>query len=150
MLIGFDFDGTLAVWPAGVRPRYDDPEWALARSAAVLAAVKWLMDILKRGHSAVVVTGRGEEHVDSLQYWLMCFTGHRLQVVARPTAVGLACEAQAEWKASVLSEIGAEVYVGDNHRIDAVAARTAECRFIDAACFLRGELPPIPGERRHD
>ena len=143
MRIGFDFDGTLAVWPRGSTPRYDDPEWSLANAAAVLAAVKWLKLVLKLGHDVVIVTGRGEDHVDALRYWLLCFTGQRLRVIARPAAVSLSCDAQAAWKAGVLTELGVSAYVGDNHRIDAVAARIAGCGFIDAACFLRGEMPQL-------
>ncbi len=142
--IGFDFDGTLAVWPAGVQVRYDDADWSLPRAAAVLATVKWLKQLIAQDHDVVVVTGRGENHVSPLRYWLHEFTGHWLPVVARPDHVGLSCQAQAAWKASVLQELAVCVYVGDNPQIDKAAARLARVRFLDAARFLAGELPPLP------
>ena len=123
--IGFDFDGTLAVWPRGSTPRYDDSEWSLANAAAILAPVKWLKLVLKLGHDVVISTGRGEDHVEALRYWLLCFTGQRLTVIARPSDIGLTCHAQAAWKARALIEIDAAVYVDDNHRTDEVAA---QCR----------------------
>ena len=144
MKIGFDFDGTLAVWPRGARVDYGDPQWALANSAAVLGTVKWLRSLLAGGHQVVVITGRDERHASSLNYWLLAFVGCRLPVMTRPDHVGLSCDAQAAWKAQAMLDAGVTVYVGDNPRIDKAAARMAHVRFLDALMFRDGTLPPLP------
>ena len=144
MTIGCDFDGTLAVWPRGVRVDYDNPQWALANSAAVLGTVKWLRAALSCGHTVVIITGRGAEHNSSLQYWLRHFIGHRLPVVTRPGHVGLDCESLAARKAAAMVDAGVSVYVGDNPRIDKAAAQMAHVHFLDAMLFRAGNLPPLP------
>lgn len=144
MLIGFDFDGTLAVWPRGVRIDYDNPQWAMAQAAAVLGTIRWMKAVIKRGHDVVVITGRGAIHQGPLRYWLFQFTGHFIDVVTRPTAVGLNSAEQAAWKAKVVRELGVCMYVGDNHRIDKAAAKIAGVRFLDAKTFRNGTLPALP------
>ncbi len=146
--VGFDFDGTLAVWPRGTRVDYGDPDWALANSAAVLGAVKWLRGLLNAGHEVVVITGRDGSHASSLGYWLLHFAGRRIPVVTRPAHVGLDAASQAAWKAQAILEAGVTVYVGDNLRIDKAAAHFAHVRFLDAMMFRFGTLPPLPATEK--
>jgi len=109
MRIGFDFDGTLAVWPRGSRVNYANPTWAMTHAAAVLGTVKWLKAVLQRGHEVVIITGRDALHRGPLRYWLFQFTGRFLDVVTRPSNVGLDEASQAAWKAQVLQNLGVEV-----------------------------------------
>lgn len=144
MRIGFDFDGTLSVWPQGARINYEDPTWTLANSAALLGAVKWVRRILAAGHEIVIITGRDARHASSLSYWLRAFVGQGLPVITRPTHVGLDCTSQAAWKAQAMMDARISLYVGDNLRIDQTAARIAQVQFLDAKLFRDGTLPPIP------
>jgi hypothetical protein len=143
MKIGFDFDGTIATCPKGVRLNFQDPLQSMAHSAAMLGPVQWIKRALSGGHEVVIVTGRGRDHAAPLRYWLQRFVGARLQVITRPDCVGLNVEAQAAWKATILMSQGIQVYVGDNRRIDQVAARLAGIRFMHASAFHEG-LPPQP------
>lgn len=124
MKIGFDFDGTLAVWPRGARVDYNDAHWAMTHAAAVLGAVKWLKCVLARGHEVVVITGRGSAHRNPLRYWLRQFIGQRIDVITRPDHVSLDPVSQAAWKDEAMHKLGVVVYVGDNHSIDNAAARS--------------------------
>lgn len=51
--IGFDFDRTLAVFPRGSTPDYDDVDWCLANSAALPVAIRWLRLLLNLGHEVI-------------------------------------------------------------------------------------------------
>jgi hypothetical protein len=142
-IIGFDFDGTLAVWPRNSTPCYHDPSWTIARSAAIPAAIRWLHMLVRTGYTIVVITGRSESHAPSIRCWLKLFTGLRIQVIGRPNSISLNCNSQAIWKSKILLGLGAIAYVGDNLEIDESAAQIANCQFIDAACFLRGDFPAL-------
>jgi acid phosphatase class B len=144
MRIGFDFDGTLAVWPRGFQVRYDDATAAMVNAAAVLGTIKWLKASVRQGHEVIVITGRDALHHGHLRYWLFQFTGNFIDVITRPNTVGLDVMSQAMWKAQVIQDLDVDVYVGDNPRIDQEAARIAGVRFIDAGRLRRGELPPLP------
>lgn len=144
MKIGFDFDGTLAVWPRGFQVRYDDATSAMVNAAAVLGTIRWLKASVRQGHEVLVITGRGALHHGHLRYWLFQFTGLFIDVITRPTTIDLDAAAQATWKAQVIKDLEVEVYIGDNPRIDREAARIAGVRFIDAGRLRRGELPLLP------
>lgn len=142
--IGFDFDGTLAVWPQGVRADYSDPYGSIAKCAAVMGSMKWLKACIRNGHEVVIITGRDILHEGAIRYWLLQFTGKFIDVVTRPDYVSLDEASQANWKATEIAARTLLIYVGDNHRIDKEAARMAGVRFLDAKVFRNGALPALP------
>jgi hypothetical protein len=97
------------------------------------------------GNELFIITGRNQNQAPQIGRWPQIFLGARFPVHGRPPSIGLSCEEQAAWKASVIQKLRLEVYVGDNLQIDKVAADQAGIEFIDANCFLRGELPTIQG-----
>lgn len=145
--IGIDFDGTLAVWPRGTKPNYNDPQLALTQSACIPAALRWLQIMTAQGHQFTVITGRNANQAPQISRWLQIFLGERFPVHGRPANIGLSCREQAAWKATVIQELRLEVYVGDNLQIDRVAAEQANVPFIDANCFLCGELPDLQSQK---
>jgi hypothetical protein len=143
-MIGIDFDGTIAVWPRGTKPNYNDPNHAMANAAALPAGIKWIQHQINAGHEISIITGRDIRHHAPLQRWLHIFLGTRLPMHCRPLTIGLSCSDQARWKFQVITENDIAIYIGDNPLIDEAAAKMAGIPYIDAACFQRGELPTIP------
>jgi hypothetical protein len=141
--IGIDFDGTLAAWAQDSRIDYDDPEYAVLNAGALLGAIVWVKRLRAQGHRKVVITGRSHDHRATVGRWLYELVGERLEVYTRPPTIGLGCERQAAWKAVVLQNLAAVAYVGDNPRIDKIAAQVAQIPFIDAALLRRGLFPVI-------
>jgi hypothetical protein len=143
--IGMDFDGTIAVWPQGTKPNYNDPNHAMANAAALPAAIKWIQHQIKAGHQITIITGRDIRHHAPLERWFRIFLRQTPIIHCRPLSIGLSCSDQARWKFQVLIENDIAIYIGDNPLIDEAAAKMAGIPYIDAACFLRGELPTIQG-----
>ncbi|MGB1697360.1 MAG: HAD family hydrolase [Thermoplasmatota archaeon] len=143
----FDFDGTIADWRRGVSPDYRNPE-ATMKDCYSNPSLRWIaIQLHKNGFQLHVLTGRDKRHQIVLQAWLK-FYGIEARIHCRPNHVGLSCEQQADWKASVLKELNPIMYVGDNRLIDEAGARQAKVAFVHvdqaAAALERVRVPQDP------
>jgi hypothetical protein len=137
VIIGLDFDGTLATWGRGEQPNYDDARYAICYANAIYPSISFVKREKANGHEFVLITGRGVAHRRELQAWCKSMLGFSLPVICRPATIGLACAAQASWKASMISSCGARIYLGDNDKIDAIAAKLASIRYMDVSQIRR-------------
>lgn len=127
--VALDFDGTLAEWRRGVEPNYSDPEATMrdCYSNPMLLIVAQQLRLI--GCQLYVVTGRDGRHQDVLQRWLRLY-GIDARIHCRPGHIPLSCQAQASWKASLLTEIDPIMFIGDNPRIDEEGAKQASVPFV--------------------
>lgn len=130
MLVGLDFDGTLATWGRGEKPNYHDPRYAICYANAIYPSISFVRREHGNGHEFVVITGRGVAHRRELMSWCEAMLGFQVPVICRPNTIGLTHEAQAAWKSEMIQRIGARTYIGDNPRIDGEAARLSGARYI--------------------
>jgi acid phosphatase class B len=130
MIIGLDFDGTLATWPVGVAKNYNDARYAICYANAIYPSIVFVKREKANGHEFVLITGRGVNHRQELQAWCVEMLGFQVPIICRPSTVGLSHSSQAAWKAGMMERSNIRIYYGDNERIDHAAALEAKVRFI--------------------
>lgn len=143
MIVGFDFDGTLACWRQGAERQFANAARGMLDAAALFGPTLWARRLHQAGHVVIIVSGRGAIHEAMMLRWCHHFLGFRPQMHLRPSKVGLGCSDQAQWKSEILVNERISVYVGDNPRIDEAAAGRANVAYIDAASLIHGSFPRI-------
>lgn len=134
--IAFDFDGTLANYPAGIIPNYESSIHSLLYANASLPIVNMAKAFRLDGYSLAIVTGRPITQEAMIRNWMMSL-GLPAEVRCRPAEVGIQSITQAEWKAKVLLQIQPLLFVGDNPRIDEIAARISRTPYVDAGRYIQ-------------
>jgi phosphoglycolate phosphatase-like HAD superfamily hydrolase len=131
--IAFDLDGTLFLTTGAVD--YDDPN-SVSTKTSPHTPVCALARTLGQASPIAIVTGRtregGLEDVTERQLESVGLYPDELHLQDDWTGYA----DMRTWKATVLEELEASVYVGD-HDVDELAAKDAGCEFVHARTFRR-------------